>query len=78
MVSSQADLTVKEIEILYLLWTHKTPPEIIKELGVSKNTIKTHMKNIYQKLAVSNLTDCLQRIQGLLALELKNEGSALV
>ena len=46
--------TKKEKNVLDLLATGKMDTEIAEELGLSTNTIKTHVKNIYKKLGVRN------------------------
>ena len=47
-------LTERELEVLKLLRTELTGPEIAQELSVSLNTIRTHTKSIYSKLDVNN------------------------
>lgn len=49
-------LTNRERDILLLLRLGKTNKEVAEELGVSVNTVKTHMKNLFTKLKVSNRT----------------------
>jgi DNA-binding NarL/FixJ family response regulator len=48
------DLTIRENEVLSLLSKGKSYSSIAEELYVSVNTIKTHVKNIYEKLQVKN------------------------
>ena len=47
-------LSDRELEVLSLLATHLSGPEIADHLSISINTYKTHTKNIYGKLGVSN------------------------
>jgi LuxR family transcriptional regulator, maltose regulon positive regulatory protein len=47
-------LSERELEVLKLLGTELSGPEIARELTVSLNTVRTHTKNIYSKLGVSN------------------------
>jgi LuxR family maltose regulon positive regulatory protein len=47
-------LTERELEVLKLLRTELTGPEIAQEISVSLNTLRTHTKNIYSKLNVTN------------------------
>jgi len=49
-----AILTAKEIQILNLLDTPSTVESIANTLHLSKNTVKTHLKNIYRKLGVDS------------------------
>jgi LuxR family maltose regulon positive regulatory protein len=45
-------LSERELEVLQLLNSHLSVPEISGELFVSANTVRTHIKNIYGKLGV--------------------------
>lgn len=47
------DLTRREEAILNLLLEGKTRSEIARELVVSDNTVKTHIRNLYRKMGVS-------------------------
>lgn len=47
-------LSERELEVLRLLGTELTGPELARELMVSLNTLRTHTKNIYSKLGVNN------------------------
>jgi ATP/maltotriose-dependent transcriptional regulator MalT len=47
------DLTERELEVLRLLASQLSQPEIASALYVSINTLKTHTRAIYQKLGVS-------------------------
>jgi ATP/maltotriose-dependent transcriptional regulator MalT len=46
------NLTLRELEILRMLPSRLTVPEIARELSISVNTVKFHMKMIYRKLGV--------------------------
>ena len=49
---SGEQLTAREIEVLKHLITESTVSEIGQILHISKNTMKTHLRNIYRKLGV--------------------------
>jgi LuxR family transcriptional regulator, maltose regulon positive regulatory protein len=58
-----------ELRVLRYLPTHLTAAEIASELGVSVNTVKTHMRNLYAKLDTHRRTETVERARdlGLLA-----------
>ena len=45
-------LSVRELDVLRLLRTDLSGPEIARELTVSLHTLRTHTNNIYTKLGV--------------------------
>lgn len=47
-------LTQREIEVLKFLSTNKSIEQIGKSLHISKNTMKTHLRNIYRKLGAAD------------------------
>lgn len=47
-------LTKRELEILASLAAGRTNKEIAAEKGVSTNTVKYHIRNLFEKLGVSN------------------------
>ncbi|HEX8250922.1 MAG TPA: response regulator transcription factor [Pyrinomonadaceae bacterium] len=52
----QETLTPSEQRILEMIVAGQSNKEIAFELSVSENTVKTHIKNIFEKLAVSDRT----------------------
>src|SRR5579859_2930807 len=50
-------LSPRELETLAYAARGFTNPEIAEALSVSENTVRFHLKNIYEKLAVSNRTE---------------------
>jgi LuxR family maltose regulon positive regulatory protein len=58
-------LSEREYEVLKLLTTELSGPEIAKELMVSMNTIRTHTKNIYSKLGVNSRRDAVKQAKEL-------------
>jgi two-component system nitrate/nitrite response regulator NarL len=47
-------LTARESEVLALAAAGQSGPQIGRELQVSPATVKTHLKNIYEKLGVTD------------------------
>lgn len=73
VVSTKLDLTelleergvsAREQEIIQLLIAGKTNREIASKLFISANTVKTHIKNIYAKLDVSNRVQLYALVKG--------------
>ena len=54
-------LSERELDVLRLLGTELDGPAIARELRVSLNTVRTHTKNIYAKLAVTNRRAAVRR-----------------
>ncbi|MBK9935216.1 MAG: response regulator transcription factor [Cytophagaceae bacterium] len=59
----QYQLTEREKEIIKLLTQGKSNTEIGESLFLSFHTIKTHRKNIYNKLGISNLIELVEIAQ---------------
>lgn len=57
----RVDLTAQESKILELIKENKTNKEIAAELFISHSTVKTHVNNLYRKLAV-NSRDEIKRL----------------
>ena len=55
------ELTAREQAVLGLLPTGLSAREIAGELGISRDTVKTHTKRIYQKLGVSSRPTAVAR-----------------
>ncbi len=51
----------RELEVLRLLRTDLSGPDIARELLVSLNTMRTDIKNIYAKLGVNNRREAVRR-----------------
>jgi len=58
-------LSERELEVLKLLGTELSGPEIADRLSVSLNTVRTHTKNIYSKLGVSSRRAAIRRAEEL-------------
>lgn len=52
----QEELTAQERKILQSLVAGRANKEIARDLNISENTVKTHVKNIFDKLDVSDRT----------------------
>jgi LuxR family maltose regulon positive regulatory protein len=47
-------LSDRELDVLRLLGSDLGGPEIARELAISDNTMRTHTRNIYEKLGVNS------------------------
>ncbi len=55
------ELSARELDVLRLLRSDLSGPDIARELIVSLNTLRTHTKNIYAKLGVNNRREAVRR-----------------
>lgn len=51
-LESEYDLTGRQADVLRLLATDRSRKQIAEELYISEDTVKTHVRNLYQKLSV--------------------------
>jgi len=58
-------LSDRELEVLRLLRSELSGPEIARHLIVSLNTLRTHTKNIFMKLGVNNRRSAVRRAEEL-------------
>jgi LuxR family maltose regulon positive regulatory protein len=58
-------LSDRELEVLRLLGSELSGPEIALQLSVSLNTLRSHTKNIFTKLGVSNRRAAVRRAEEL-------------
>ncbi len=56
---SPRSLTAREVDVLGYLPTRLSTGEIAARLGISPNTVKTHLKNIYQKLGARSRNEAI-------------------
>ena len=55
------ELSTRELDVLRLLRSELSGPEIARELHVSMNTLRTHTKSIYAKLGASSRREAVRR-----------------
>ena len=58
-------LSDRELDVLRLLASDLGGPDIARQLVLSLNTVRTHTKNIYTKLAVNNRREAVRRAREL-------------
>jgi LuxR family maltose regulon positive regulatory protein len=58
-------LSERELDVLRLLRTELSGPDIARQLMVSLNTLRTHTKNIYDKLGVNSRRAAVHRAEEL-------------
>jgi DNA-binding NarL/FixJ family response regulator len=64
--SLEEKLTSRELEILKHLTTGNPISAIAKQLHISQNTMKTHLRNVYRKLDVDGRHSAVEKAQKLL------------
>ncbi|WP_425914800.1 LuxR C-terminal-related transcriptional regulator [Pseudomonas sp. GWSMS-1] len=57
--SDKPQLTPRQLEILQLLAEGLPNKSISRQLGVSEDTVKTHLKTLFQELTVHTRTACV-------------------
>ena len=58
-------LSERELEVLHMLKTDLSGPEIARELVIALSTMRTHTQNIYSKLGVSNRREAIRKAEEL-------------
>ncbi len=59
----ELDLTKREIDVLKLIAEGYSNDQIAEKMFISKNTVKSHIKNIYLKLDVKNRIQVVKKLQ---------------
>ncbi|MGD9581756.1 MAG: response regulator, partial [Vampirovibrionia bacterium] len=59
--SEESQLTEREIDVLHLIARGYSNSEISKDLCISMNTVKTHIRNIFHKLEVEDRTQAAMK-----------------
>jgi RNA polymerase sigma factor (sigma-70 family) len=57
--SASGALTVRDIQVLELLSDGKSNKEIAQSLGISDETVKSHLKRLFEKLGVTDRTEAV-------------------
>jgi LuxR family maltose regulon positive regulatory protein len=65
LVRSRDDLTERERSIVESIAKGRSNKEIARELGVAPETVKTHLKRIFQKLSAESRAQAVVRAQSL-------------
>lgn len=60
-LNSNSPMTKREIEILQMIAEGKTYSEIADQLNIAKDTSKTHIRNIYEKLKVGSKSEAIHK-----------------
>ncbi len=57
-------LTQRELEIVRLIFADEPEQSIAAALGISVNTVRTHLKRLYHKLGVASRAGLVLRLVG--------------
>jgi LuxR family maltose regulon positive regulatory protein len=71
------ELSAREISIVEFIARGRSNKEIARELGVAPETVKTHLKRIFQKLSAESRAQAVVRAQSLGLLKLNAPQAAL-
>lgn len=63
----QHHLTLREAEILHLLFTGQSSKSVARRLAISHRTVDKHRQNIFAKLGVASLRSAIGRLGSLYA-----------
>lgn len=61
-IASVNELSTREKEIIHLLAQGLVYKEIAEKLFISPQTVRTHIRNIYEKLQVSSKTEAINKV----------------
>jgi DNA-binding CsgD family transcriptional regulator len=68
-------ITAREVEVLRLIAQGRTYAGVGEQLGISPNTVTTHIKNIYRKLQVHSAGAAVMRAMELRLFTTRGEKS---
>jgi DNA-binding NarL/FixJ family response regulator len=57
-------LTPRELEVLKLLAAGKSYKMVASEIGIGLETVRTHIRRVYEKLHVHSVTEAIARLRG--------------
>ncbi len=60
---SIASLTPRQLDVAQLLAIGRSNAEIGQQLGMSENTVKKHLEDVFATLGVTNRTECAVRMR---------------
>jgi len=63
-INQESPLSARETQVLQGIAQGKSYTKIADELFINKETVRSHIRNIYQKLEVNNKSDALQKAGG--------------
>ena len=63
MTETTHELTIREYEVLELIARGYTNNSIAREMSISTNTVKFHLKNIFYKLKARNRIEAINKFQ---------------
>ena len=64
-LAAAATLSRRELEILTLIDDGRSNKEVARALGVTPETVKTHLKNVFGKLSVERRAQAVARARSL-------------
>lgn len=65
VIAENYEITSRQLEVLHLLAKGYSNSKIAQLLFISEHTVKSHLKQIFQKLASDNRVNCINKAQQL-------------
>lgn len=59
---TSSPLTIREVDVLKILIDNSSNEIIADKLFISKNTVKTHLRNLYLKFSIKNKEELIKKI----------------
>lgn len=76
-VSQAFDLSQRESEVLSLIMQGRNVPAVAEELVVSRNTVQTHVRHIYERLGIHSRQELVAFVKGYGANDTAEKGAPL-
>ena len=63
LVGARCGLSPRELQVLVLMMHGRNVPAIAEELSISRNTVQTHVRHVYEALGVHGRQELVTRVE---------------